>query len=60
MPKTIILLEKLVSKQLEVDNNMVDRFDINGDKEIVKKSKKFKNQNSPKSKNLKSEKLFKF
>ena len=50
MLKITILLEKLTFRQLRVSNNKVDRFDIDKNKEIIRKSENL----------LKSENLFKF
>ena len=49
MLKTTILLEKLTSRQLKINDNKVNKFDIGSSKEIAKKSKKL----------LKSQKLAK-
>ena len=38
--KMTILLERLIPKQLRVDNNKVNRFDISDGKKIAKKSRK--------------------
>lgn len=60
MLKTIVLLEKSISKQLGVDDNKVNKFNIN--KKIIKKSGNLKAQKlaKPKKKQSKSRNLPKF
>ena len=44
MIKTTILLERSTAKRLEMSDNRVDGFDINGGEKFIRKSKKSKNE----------------
>ena len=59
MLKTIILLKRLIFKWLEIGDSKIDKFSIGDDEKIVRKSKNLKSQNLFKSGNLKGKKLSK-
>ena len=52
MLKIIILLEKLIFKQLRVDNSEIDKFNNSNDEKISKKLRKLKNKKLFKSHKL--------